>query len=72
MMEAANKKVLIVITCLLMLQACSSGPAVTPYDGADYLARAQTQEKDGIRVTARISKWMNCRAGLFIKDRRQW
>jgi hypothetical protein len=67
MMEAANKKALIVITCLLMLQACSSGPAVTPYDGADYLARAQTQEQEGIRVTAGVPDRKETRA-IFKTD----
>jgi len=42
------------ICSLALITACASTPQPTPeYDG-DYLDRAQTQEKDGVRVTAGV------------------
>jgi hypothetical protein len=46
---------LAVIICgLMLLAACASAPPPASEFGGDYLERAQTQEKEGIRVTAGV------------------
>lgn len=44
----------ILIVSLLLLNACASAPPVTPAGAGDYRARAQTQELNGISVTAAV------------------
>jgi hypothetical protein len=43
-----------VLCFLVLVSACSSAPPTAPEYQGDYLDRAQSQEKDGIRVTAGV------------------
>ena len=43
-----------IVCSLSLIAACSSTPQATPEYAGTYLDRAQTQEKDGIRVTAGV------------------
>jgi hypothetical protein len=49
-----NLRTGVVFCCLALIVACSASPQPTPGMEGDYLDRAQTQEKDGIRVTAGV------------------
>jgi hypothetical protein len=54
-MKQENFRSIIFVASFLLLYACASAPPVTPYNAGDYLARAQTQVKDGISVTASVT-----------------
>jgi len=45
---------IVLFTGIILLHACASGPTITPDNAGDYLARAQSQSKDGISVTASV------------------
>ena len=49
-----HRHVVASLCCYLLLAACASTPQSSPQFEGDYLARAQTKEKNGIRVTAAV------------------
>ena len=53
-MRQMNLRSTVLIASILLLYACASPPPVTQDNAGDYLARAQTQVKDGISVTAGV------------------
>jgi len=50
----AFARTMLTVCCLALLTACSSNPQPDPDVATDYLDRAQTQEKQGVRVTAAV------------------
>ena len=66
-MKQVSFRSTISVASLLLLHACASAPPVTPDNAGDYLARAQTQAKDGISVTAGVPDRKESRA-IFKTD----
>ena len=53
-MKQVNFRIIICVASFVLLHACASAPPITPDNAGDYLARAQTQAKNGISVTAGV------------------
>lgn len=66
-MKQLSFRALICVASLVLLHACASTPPITPDNAGDYLARAQTQAKDGISVTAGVPDRKESRA-IFKTD----
>ena len=66
-MKYMKLRSIVIVASLLLLHACASPPSTTPYNTGDYLARGQTQVKDGITVTAAVPDRKETRA-IFKTD----